>query len=365
MIKNYFKLGLRNLAKNRLSSSVNILGLALAAGCCLVVFQFLDWALHMDRFHPKLNNLFVIERVTEKNGDRQLWGNSPSPLGGMLKVDFPQIKHATRLSYNSVVIKEGENIFREEVSFVDDDFYRMFQFPVRWGNKTGFTDPDGIILTYELSVKLFGKENPVGRSLIIHFAIAGRKIAENFTIKGVFDKRPLESFFYFSALIPYQRMLAMGMDETGDWGKTTDVTFIEADNEEALTQVTSQEKKYLQLYNAANRNDRIVAFNYQPLKTMAFEGYKVYTMRFVAPHIASYIMLVFIAIATLILVYFNYMNIAIASASNRLMEIGIRKVMGSNRRQIALQFMFENLILCTFAYPDWCVFSQIYFPALV
>src|SRR5277367_7075493 len=80
MIKNYFKLGFRNLAKNRLSSSINILGLALAVGCCMVVFEFFDWSMHMDNFHHKINNLFVVERVSQKGGNEQLWGNSPSPL---------------------------------------------------------------------------------------------------------------------------------------------------------------------------------------------------------------------------------------------------------------------------------------------
>ncbi|MDB5153408.1 MAG: hypothetical protein JWR54_2159, partial [Mucilaginibacter sp.] len=106
MIKNYLKLGLRNLAKNRLSSTINILGLALAVGCCLVVFAFFDWSMHLDNFHPKLNNLFVIERVAEKDGNQQLWGNSPSPMGPMLKADFPQIKNTTRVNYTGVVIKQ-------------------------------------------------------------------------------------------------------------------------------------------------------------------------------------------------------------------------------------------------------------------
>src|SRR6202012_134510 len=139
MIKNYFKLGFRTLAKNRLSSAINILGLGLAVGCCIVVFQVFDWTIHMDNFHRKLNNLFVIERLTDKDGKQQLWGNSPSPMGPMLKADFPQIKNITRVSYTGVVIKQGDNVFRDGINFVDDAFYQMFDFPVKWGNKQHFT----------------------------------------------------------------------------------------------------------------------------------------------------------------------------------------------------------------------------------
>ena len=127
------------------------------------------------------------------------------------------------------------------------------------------------------------------------------------------------------------------------------MTFIEAANEAALQPIANQTRKYLQLYNEANKDDKIVAFNFQPLRSMNFHSYKVNNQHFNATNIAGYIMLAVIAIATLLLVYFNYMNIAIASASTRLKEIGVRKVMGSSRKQIVIQFILENLILCTIA----------------
>ncbi|MDB5025287.1 MAG: hypothetical protein JWP78_3042 [Mucilaginibacter sp.] len=349
MIKNYLKLGLRNLAKNRLSSSINILGLALAVGCCLVVFEFFDWSMHMDNFHHKLNNLFVIEKVSEKNGNQQLWGNSPSPLGPMLKADFPQIKNAARVNYTGVVIKQGDNVFRESVSFVDDAFYQMFNFPVKWGSKQHFSDQDGIVLTENLSKKLFGKENSIGKNVSVRFNKKGQETIVNFIVKGVFDKQPIESSWYFSALIPYGQMASLGMDKTSDWSQSADITFLEADNEASLASVSNQSKKYVQLYNTSNKDDKIAAFHFQPLKTMNFHSYQVINQRFAQTNIAGYIMLVVIAIATLLLVYFNYMNIAMASASTRLKEIGVRKVMGSSRKQIIVQFILENVIICTIA----------------
>ncbi|MDB5134560.1 MAG: hypothetical protein JWP37_1163 [Mucilaginibacter sp.] len=361
MIKNYLKLGFRNLAKNRLSSTINILGLALAVGCCLVVFQFFDWSMHMDNFHHKLNNLFVVERVSEKDGNQQLWGDSPSPIGPMLKSDFPQIKNITRVNYTGVIIKQGDNVFRESVTFVDDAFYNMFDFPIKWGNKQHFIDKDGIVLTDALSEKLFGKENSIGKNVSIRFNNNGREMVENFTVKGVFEKRPAESSFYFSALVPYSKMASLGMDKPGDWSQNSDITFLEVNNETSLSSIQSQSKKYLQLYNAANVDNKISAFHLQPLKTMNFHAYKVTNGRFSETDIAGYIMLLVIAIATLLLVYFNYMNIAIASASTRLKEIGVRKVMGSSRRQIIVQFILENVILCTIAIGVGLLLAKYFF----
>jgi putative ABC transport system permease protein len=361
MIKNYLKLGFRNLAKNRLSSAINILGLGLAVGCCLVVFQFFNWSMHMDNFHHKLNNLFVVERLSEKDGNQQLWGNSPSPMGPMLKADFPQIKNIARVNYSGMIIKQGDNVFRENMSFVDDAFYQMFDFPVKWGDKQHFTDPDGIVLTEVLSEKLFGKENPVGKNVTVRFDKDGHETITNFTVKGVYEKRPDEASFYFSALAPYSKMNSIGLDKPGDWSQSSDITFIETAKGTSLASVENHSKKYLQLYNAANVDDKIASFHFQPLNTMNFHAYKVNNSHFAATHIAGYIMLLVIAIATLLLVYFNYMNIAIASASTRLKEIGVRKVMGSSRRQIIVQFIAENVILCTIAVAVGLLLAKYFF----
>ena len=94
----------------------------------------------------------------------------------------------------------------------------------------------------------------------VRFNNNGVETVENFTVKGVFDKIPIESSWYFSALVPHAKMASLGMDKPGDWAQSTDITFIEADNLAALSPVLNQSKKYLNLYNTANPNDKISAF---------------------------------------------------------------------------------------------------------
>jgi putative ABC transport system permease protein len=347
MYRNYLKLGFRNLLKNRLSSAINIAGLGLAVGCCLVVFVFLDWSVNQDSFHTKRNKIHIVERIEAKDGNQQLWGNSPAPMAQMLKNDFPQIKNTTRLNDVESVIKQGDNVFREQVSFVDDSFYEMFDFPIKWGSEQTFTDQNSIVLTEALSEKLFGKANSIGKSVNIRFNTDGNEIVENFTVKGVFAKYPKEASFYFSALIPYKKMASIRLNKTDDWGKYVNATFIETTEENSILPSIAQSKKYVDLYNAANKDTKIVAYNFQPLKAIIFHSYLVNFQRFSSTHIIGLIMLLAIGISILLLVCFNYMNIAVASASNRLKEIGVRKVMGSNRGQIIFQFFLENLILCT------------------
>ncbi|HTJ52676.1 MAG TPA: FtsX-like permease family protein [Cyclobacteriaceae bacterium] len=346
MFKNYFKTGFRALMRNELSSLINIGGLGLAVGCCLVVFEFIDWATHLDSFHSKIDKIFVVERVVEKDGETQYYGNSPVPLGPMLNTDFAQVNNVARLNYKDILIKKDNDVFRENITFADDAFYKIFDFPVQWGDPKQFTDHDGIVLTHELSEKLFGNKNSIAKTVSIQFNIGGKNQIENFTVKGVLAKRPAESSFYFSALIPFSKMTSLRIDTTANWNQFADITFIEVDNDAAVSAINEQSKKYVDLYNASNPDDQISAFNFQPLKTMNFHAYKVARQYFNSMKPTGLIMLTVIAIAILVLVYFNYMNIAIASASNRLKEISFRKVMGSSRRQIIVQFISENIILC-------------------
>ena len=349
MIKNYFKTAWRSLLKNRLSSAINIVGLAMAVGCCLVVFVFIDWNMNQDDFQKNRDKIYVVERIESKDGVQQLWGNSPAPMGPMLKNEYPQIENYARLDLMDAVIKQGDNVFREQLSFVDNSFYDMFNFPIKWGNKKTFTEQDGIVLTEELSEKLFEKENPVGKNITARFNANGKEVVENFSIKGVFEKRPHETSFYFSALIPFSKMPSLGINKGNDWGQYVNVTFLETANEKSVLPNTSQSKKYVDLYNASNKDTKIVGYNFQPLKDMHFHANKVNFQNFNTSSMIGIIMLLAIAVSILLLVCFNYMNIAVASAFNRLKEIGVRKVMGSSRRQIIFQFLLENFILCAIA----------------
>ena len=348
MLKNYLKLGFRNIVKNRLSSIINISGLALAAGCCLVVFVFLDWCLNQDDFHTKRNKIFVLERIETSNGDQQLWGNSPAPMGPMLKNEFPQIKNVTRLYSVPAVIKLGDNVFRENLSFADSGFHQMFDFPVKWGRLADLDAADAIVLTEELSEKLFGKANAVGKQVAARFSANGRESFINFTVKAVFKKQPAGASFYFSALIPSAKAASLGSNLTDDWSRLVNITFLEATAADAVLPAAAQLKKYVALYNAANKNAPVSAFHFQPLQNMNRHSYKVAESSFYAVHIVGIISLLAIAIAIMLLVCFNYMNIAIAGASGRLKEIGVRKAMGSRKSQLIFQFLFENLVTCVF-----------------
>ncbi|WP_316781044.1 ABC transporter permease [Pedobacter antarcticus] len=361
MFTNYLKLGFRNLKKYKLSSFINISGLALAVGCCIMVSEYTYWALHQDSFNSRIDRLFVVEKVVTKKGVQQIYGDVPAPLAQSLKNDYPQVVHAARLNYRSVVIKQDENVFRDKLTFVDDDFYKMFDYPVKWGQRQQFTDKDGIVLTQELSNKLFGTNNSVGKVVTIRINRGDSLISENFIVKGVLQKYPVEASFNFSALVPYSRMSALGLDKPGNWAESTSITFVEMNDAKDIALLKSQGKRYSDLYNAANQNSQVSSFHYQHLNTMNFHSYKVTGSYFNTMQPIGLIMLIVIALSILLLVYFNYINITIASVSGRLKEISVRKVMGSSKGQIILQFVTENLIICTIAVFFGLLLAEVFF----
>lgn len=349
MFQNYFKTGFRNITKNGLSTFINAFGMALAIGCCLVVFRFVDWSFNTDYFHENRDEIYVIERNVNENGNVSLWGGAPEPLGAALKSDFPQVTNFTRTKDDGGIFQFEERVFSDWVTFVDGSFYEMFDFPVKYGNESEFDAPDGIVLTERAAEKYFGDTNPVGKELSIRFNRGEDEQTELFTVKGVFEKIPSGASFFFNALIPYERQLSLGKTDFNDWTGRTSKIFIQIPDKTAVNSIESDAEKYLTQINAGNESRKTESFNFQPLKRITMHAFDVRNSGFFTTHIAGFYMLGMIAVSLLLLVCFNYMNIAIASASTRMKEISVRKVIGGSRQQIIMQFLTENLIICVLA----------------
>lgn len=347
MYTNYLKLGFRNLIKNKLSSFINITGMSMAIGCTMVVFVFLDTWFTMDEFHSKLDKIQVIERIAENQyGKQEFLSESPVPVGDLMVEKFPQIKSRVRMNYVNALVKQGDRVFKDQITFTDDEFYTLFDFPLKWGNRNSVVSQNGIVLSEALSEKIYGDENPVGKIIELIFNHEGEDLKEGFTITGVMKDKKLNASFHYSALVPFSKMVSLGLTKRDDWSNYTDITFLELESKTSKLPSNTACSELLALHNAANKDSKIEAFHFQPLSEMQFHSYKLKYSRFANTHIIGLIMLISIAIGVLLLAFFNYMNITIASASGRLKEIGIRKVIGSERRQIIVQFLVENLVLC-------------------
>jgi ABC-type antimicrobial peptide transport system permease subunit len=347
MFKNYFKTSVRALMKNPLSSFINVFGLSVAIGICLVVYTFLEYDRSIDQFHKNKNEVYLVTFFADRDGTMQHYGTTPRPLGDMLKQDFDQIKKVCRIEDKPVVLKQEDNVFHEHVRFADAEFLEMFTFPLKWGTANSLNDLNSIILSEEMSVKYFGEENPIGRDMLMIFNDQTKK---SFTVTGVAAAFPKARAIDFNFLINYENTRAADPRyDFNDWKAFLNATLIQVDNPSDLKSIGQGMKKYRSLQNEVQHDWAIASFAFEPLATLFENSSGIKNCISQDYNVEGRIGMPIIAIFMLALACFNYINIAIVSAAKRLKEIGIRKVIGANRARVIVQFLAENIVVTFFA----------------
>ncbi len=345
MLKNYLHVAYRNLYKNKSSSLVNILGLSIAVATSIVAFVFIENQYTMDSFHENADNIFLVENYIERGEDQQLRGDTPIPLGPAMEAAIPQVIRSIRAASGNPTFRAGNNTFQEFIRYVDPEFLDMFTFDLRLGNKSTPIGHNDIVLSDDLATKYFGKQNPMGRELDVIFSDTQTR---TFTVSAVAKAFPHKASFSFGALIHFDHLSISNIDQT-DWETTTRATFIEVNNPSDVELIAGQMDQFRQQQNAANVNQPIAQFEFANLRALSAESYAVSGDISGGSHPASGIALGMISIFMLLLSCINYMNLAVATASRRLKEIGIRKAVGSTKGQIISQFLSENILMCVFS----------------
>ena len=347
MFKNYFKTSLRSLVKNPLSSFINVFGLAVAIGICLLVYTFLEYDKSIDQYHENKNEVYLATFYADRDGSMQHYGTTPRPLGEMLKQDFAQIKKICRVEDGNVVVKHNDNIFHERVRYVDAEFLEMFTFPLKWGAASSLADLNSIIFSEEMSVKYFGEENPMGRDVLMIFNDQTKKM---FTVTGVAATFPKARDIDFHFLINYKNTrVADSSYNDSDWREFVNATLIQVEHPSDMKSIQSKMEKYKTLQNEVQHDWAVTSFGFEPLTTLFKNSSNIKNCISQDYNVAGRIGMPIIAIFMLALACFNYINIAIVSATKRLKEIGVRKVIGANRLRVITQFLTENIVVTFFA----------------
>ena len=345
MLKNYFIVAYRNLYKNKASSLVNIVGLSVAVATTITAFLFIERQYTMDWYHENGENIFLVENYIARGDDVQLRGDTPMPLGPAMQERIPQVRRAIRVADGNATFRVGDNTFQEFIRYVDPEFLDMFSFQLRLGDKSAPIGHADIILSDALATKYFGEQNPMDQELAVIFNEDETRI---FTVRGVAKPFPTKASFSFSALVHFEHLSIPGIDET-DWETTTRATFIEVANPSDIEMVAGQMEAFRLQQNAENENRPIAQFEFVNLRSLSVNSYGVSGDISGGTHPASIIVMGLISLFLLLLSCINYMNLAVAVASRRLTEIGIRKAIGSSKAQIIGQFLTENILTCVLA----------------
>lgn len=363
MLKNYFKVSMRNLGKSPLTSFINVFGLAVAIGVTLIVYTFLAFDKSIDQFHTNKNEVYLATFFANRDGGVKQYGTTPRPLASVLSQDFPQIKNTCRVEDGRVIVKYEDTVFEENIRYTDPSFLTMFTFPLKWGSASSLNDLNSIILNEDMSLKYFGEENPVGREMQLIFGDSLRKV---FTVGGVAAPFPKARNLDFSFLVNFENIKHSKLYDFDDWRSFVNATFIQIDSASHIASIQEHLDKYIRLQNEANPDWTVSSFSFESLATLHAHAQNLENAIVYDENVEGRIGLPIIAVFMLLLASFNYINIAIVSATKRLREIGVRKVIGANRFRIIVQFLTENMMitflslliglaLCYFMFMPWFV----------
>ena len=362
MNKNFFKIALRNISKNKAFSAINIFGLAIGLAACIVIVLFVFYEKSFDGMHSK--NIYRLDEVQAFEGmvQPQKVALSMYPMGPTLTSDFPEIKNFTRVRQsNKLDLTYGDKrIFFPSILYVDSTFLHLFDFEVLRGDrKTILEKPNSIALTEESAKKLFGNEDPVGKTVTKY---VGDTI--KFTVTGIMKNAPKNSHLQFDGLASFSTIA--GPRNMENWGGNWLVTYLEL---EKGTNIAALEKKfpaYLKKYMAESEGWKFYTLFLQRLGavhdssadiTHDYVNHKKFDKRY------TYIFSV-IAIIILIIACINFMNLSTARSAERAKEVGIRKTVGAGKLSLAGQFLGESVLLSIIALVIAIVIVKLSLPAI-
>ncbi|MEQ8470144.1 MAG: ABC transporter permease [Marinoscillum sp.] len=341
MLRNYLHVGFRNMTRYWVTSSINIFGLALALATLITLFIFIDMQQNMDNYHTNTKKIYQVVNNVKSEGELELWGDSPVELGSILVENHSQVEEMFRVEYQYANVKYEDNVFNELLVFTDPGFLKMLDFSVLAGDRNTLEKRDHIVISYDMAEKYFALEDPVGKLLTLKF---GSNNIKTFTVGAVLEKYPYNSSMRFNFLLPMEQLRELQLVDKFDWSYFTDATFIMLKDGADPLALTEQADQYISTQNSFDPEWKVESFELISLETLCQQSHRIRSAVAGGSHPAGQIALGIIAILLTVLACFNYMNISVAASTKRLKEIALRKVVGSNRGAITVQFLVENLI---------------------
>jgi putative ABC transport system permease protein len=354
MLKNYLKITLRNLLRYKAYSYINILGLAIGIACCLLILLYINDELSYDGFHEKADRIFRIDTYL-KFGDTELHIPVVSDMmGPLLKQDYPQVEQYTRIySYggNKLVRKGNEYNNERKIGYVDSTFFKVFTFPAVSGKTNKIlNEPNTVVITESIAKKYFDTIDAVGR--IIETDDPGGTF---YKVTAVIKDMPENSHFRFDFLFP------MANSGYNSWGNLVSMNFhtylllkAGTDYKEFEKRFEDYNDKYAMPYakkflQVNSKEEFEKAGNRLKHSLIPITDIHLYSknVQELSPTGNIQYVYIFSAVALFILLIacINFMNLTTARSANRAREVGIRKVLGTERKNLIFQFLTESTMM--------------------
>jgi putative ABC transport system permease protein len=367
MFRNYFKIALRNLWKNKGFSAINIFGLAIGIGTCLLITLYVLDELSFDRFNKNSDRIYRVNVDIKFGGADQKFAVACAPLAFSMVRDYPQVENAVRFrNYGGSAVKKGnQNIQERNIISADSTLFDVFTLPMFRGNpKTALTQPNSVVITESIANKYFGKTDVLGKQLLFD----NRNL---YAITGVIKDMPENAHFHYDFFVslsssPESRednWLSFNLNTYLLLKPGTDPKIIEAKFTEVM-------KKYMwpqaESVMHVTADEFRKSGNYLNLSLMPLTDIHLKSDRIAELAANSSIQTVYIfsaiAIFILLIACVNFMNLSTARSSNRAKEVGVRKVLGTLRSNLINQFLTESVMMSLIAFIIAMVVSLLLLP---
>lgn len=341
MYRSYLRISWRNIWKNKAFSATNLLGLSIGMTCTLLIFLWVQDEMSWDKFHPNHKNVYHVLVNRNFNGEITTDRSTPFPLAASLKQSFPEIKNSSLDNFGSdQVLKYNETILKQRGISVYGDYFNIFQWTFVKGNPaTALSRPENIILTTSIAKALFGNDEPIGK--VIKFNNQDLK-----TVSGVVKDPPSNSSVQFSFLLPYNPADDYVREASNDWVNAFTESFVEV---APGADIAALNKKISAFINKKTGSTNNFEYFLHPMEKWRLHS--DFRNGINTGGMISYVRLFsIIAIIILLIACVNFMNLSTAKSEKRAKEVGIRKTLGSAKKQLILQFYSESIIFALLSF---------------
>ena len=343
MFKNYFKTAWRSLMKNKFYSAINILGLTIGMASAILILLWIQNEMSHDSFYTKTDRIYLANNRDKVNGKMFAWNETPKPLGRALKKDYPEVEDVVRIDEHKAnfLLSNGDKHFSIQGVYADPGFLSIFSLPLLQGNAaTSLNNPNSIVLTQQLAINLFGKEDAVGKTVRVDSS-------DYFTVTGVLKDIPSNSRFSFGYVLPWAYSLQHETDDS-NWTFNHVLTYILLKPGASQAAFDNKIKNITIDHTKGSAEASTTQVFTQPLKdTWLYE--KEENGKYVGGRIERVKLFAIIAVLILLIACINFMNLSTARSEKRAKEVGIRKVAGAQKKWLVMQFISESILLALIA----------------
>ncbi|MFC2107518.1 FtsX-like permease family protein [Bacteroidota bacterium] len=359
MIKNYILTAYRFLVKNRLSGLINIFGLAIGIASAALIFLFIQYELSFDKHYKNYKNIY---RITSLSGSAYGTDYNPEtqyPLADAIRIGLPDIGDICRVFYaKNGTLRIGEKKFKENHIVLADSLFFDF-FDMEWiagSPENALTEVNSIVLTESFAKKYFGDNDPMGQTIKI-------ENTNNLAIKGIIKDLPASTHLPINIIASLDVLPTFVSGNYDHWNLFFGgyAAYIKINNPEEVSNAESQINKYSEQF-IDEETWREITYVLQPLSEIHYDkNYSTFTYITTEKNLWA---LVLVGLAILIVACINYVNLSLAQSLKRSKEVGVRKVLGANRKSLTVQFIGEALVMVLISMVLALIFIEVFNPYL-